>query len=483
MSAPLATLEPVESLDDPSVESVDAQLDASVHEDAEPDNAAGLAKGSLKQRAIRGSGWTIGGYGLAQVLRFGNNVALAYLLADGARDAFGLMMLINVCIQGLQMFSDVGIGPALVTSRRGDDDFLNTAWTIQVGRGFMLWLVSCALAYPAAQWFGQPQLAAMLPVAGLSTLLAGFNSTDLFTLNRHLRLRGVVLLEAGTQVVAILVCCVLAWHWQSVWALVFGGVAAAGVKMLASHLLVPGHRNGFRWDPAAVKEQFTFGRWIFISTVITFAAANVDRVLLGRFVSDEAILGVYSVAWGLAQVGIQLVKKLNQMVGFPALADLHRRDVERFRLRLGHLRMLVLGTLTPCVAVGAWLAPHFITLIYPDKFADAGWMLTALAVGILAELVINSYFMAYFAAGSTFRVMLGVGLQFLVTVACVWVGYEWAGVPGYVLSLSLVQWVMYPVHAVLAGTMRVWQPWIDLPVLAVSGVAGFSALWYWWPIA
>lgn len=480
MFASLATLEDVTPLGENGVESPDAQLDASVHAGTEPVNAAGLAEGSLKQRAIRGSGWTIGGYGLAQLLRFANNVALTHLLFP---EAFGLMMLVNVCLQGLQMFSDVGIGPALITSNRGDDeDFLDTAWTIQAGRGVLLWLVSCALAMPAAWWFGNDMLTQLLPVAGIAALLAGFNSTDLFTLNRHLKLRGIVMLEAGTQVAAIIVSCLLAWWWESVWALVFGGLAAAAVKMLASHLLVPEHRNRFRWDPTAAKEQFAFGRWIFVSTVITFAAANVDRLLLGRWVQDAAVLGIYAIAWGLAQVGIELVKKLNQMVGFPALADLHRRDVERFKLRLGHLRLVVMLTLNPCVVAGAWLAPLLIHLVYPDKFSDAGWILTSLAVSIIAEMATNTYFVAYFAAGSTFRVMLGVAIQFLVTVVCVTVGYTYGGFPGYVLAMAFVQWLMYPVHAVLAGTLGIWQPKIDLPVLALSGAGGFAALWFWWPV-
>ena len=56
-------------------------------------------------------------------------------------EAFGIMALVNVLIQGLTMFSDVGIEPAIVQHRRGDEPrFYNTAWTVQILRGFVLLL-------------------------------------------------------------------------------------------------------------------------------------------------------------------------------------------------------------------------------------------------------------------------------------------------------------------------------------------------------
>src|SRR5262245_18372468 len=83
---------------------------------------------SLRQRTIRGSAWTTTESVAAVVLRLGSNLVLTRLLLP---EMFGVMALVNIFIQGLQMFSDVGIGPAIIQNRRGDDpSFLNTAWTI-----------------------------------------------------------------------------------------------------------------------------------------------------------------------------------------------------------------------------------------------------------------------------------------------------------------------------------------------------------------
>ena len=96
---------------------------------------------SLTARALRSALFTLGGFGSAQLIRLASNLILTRLLFP---EAFGMMALTMVFLQGLQMFSDVGVAPAIQQSKRGDDaDFLDTAWTIQVVRGLCLWLAAC----------------------------------------------------------------------------------------------------------------------------------------------------------------------------------------------------------------------------------------------------------------------------------------------------------------------------------------------------
>ena len=104
--------------------------------------------GSLNARFMRSSVFTLGGYGLGQALRLLSNLLLTRLLFP---EAFGMMALVAVIMQGLAMFSDVGVSPAIMRSSRGDDQrFLDTAWTIQVIRGGVLWLFACLIAIPVS---------------------------------------------------------------------------------------------------------------------------------------------------------------------------------------------------------------------------------------------------------------------------------------------------------------------------------------------
>jgi O-antigen/teichoic acid export membrane protein len=170
-------------------------------------------KQSLKSLALTGSLWTLGGYGASQVLRLGSHLILAWLLTP---QIFGLMALVKVVQQGLNMFSDVGIKPSIIQNKRGDDpEFLNTAWTIQILRGISLWICACVLAWPFAALFARNdpaawQLKSLLPVTGFVAVFEGFNSTALATLNRNLHLGRMTMLELATQIVSLTVMVIWA---------------------------------------------------------------------------------------------------------------------------------------------------------------------------------------------------------------------------------------------------------------------------------
>lgn len=136
------------------------------------------------------------------------------------------MALVNVFMIGLAMFSDVGIGPSIIQNKRGEEPiFLNTAWTIQAIRGVILWLCTCIGAWPLAMFYGEPQLAWVLPVTGLTAILDGFNSTGLYTANRRLALGRLTAINLISQIVSIIIMLTWAQLQPSIWALVVGALS------------------------------------------------------------------------------------------------------------------------------------------------------------------------------------------------------------------------------------------------------------------
>jgi O-antigen/teichoic acid export membrane protein len=113
-------------------------------------------------------------YGATQALRLGSNLILTRLLFP---EAFGLMVVVGIVLFGLTMLSDVGILQAVIQNPRGDDeDFLNTAWTLQIMRGGLLCVLTWCIAYPASLFFDKPELFGLLLAAGGQLVIAGFES-------------------------------------------------------------------------------------------------------------------------------------------------------------------------------------------------------------------------------------------------------------------------------------------------------------------
>jgi O-antigen/teichoic acid export membrane protein len=241
--------------------------------------AAVFSGRGLMARVLRSASWLMIGYGGSQALRLAANLVLARLLFP---EAFGLMALVTVVTVGLSLFSDVGIGPAIAQNPRGDDpDFLNTAWTIQVIRGFGLWAMTLLLAWPVAWVYDTPDLILYLPIAGVALAIAGFNPTRIETAHRHLLVGRLTALDLAAQAIGVGAMVLVAWATGSVMALVLGGVLQAGAKLLLTHYGLPGARNRFRWEKSAAQELIRFGKWIFLSTAFWFLTSQGDRAILG----------------------------------------------------------------------------------------------------------------------------------------------------------------------------------------------------------
>ena len=382
--------------------------------------------------AVRGSLWTISAYLAGQALRLGSNIVLAHLLFP---EAFALAGLVAIFLQGLEMFSDLGVGTAIVQNPRGDErEFLNTAWTMQVIRGALLWLAACALAWPMSVVYF-PQLIELLPVGALAVVFAGLNSTALFTAVRKMAFGRVVSLELASQAVAISVTIVLAWIYRSVWALVIGGLVGAATKMALSHLAMPWGGNRLGWEPAAARALWVFGRWIFVSTAATFLALSADRLLLGKLATAD-VLGVYMLAFALASVPLLIIGRLSQSVLYSALSQVHRTSPERLESRFRQARSVLLRAGALGVATVVLLSEPFFGIFYDERYHTAGPIAQLIAMAAWFTILQRSGDRLLQAMGQTGPMAAGNVCNLLVTIPSAIVGYRLGGMTGFVLGYA-----------------------------------------------
>lgn len=365
---------------------------------------------SLKQLAIRGSTWTIIGYGASQALRFGSNLILTRLVAP---DVFGLMTLVYVFITGLNLFSDLGIAPSIVQNQRGEEpNFYNTAWTMQLIRGILLWLCCLAIAWPVAQLYAKPILLQLIPVVGLTTLIDGFRSTAVYTLNRHLKVKELSLFELKCQIISLIVTIVLASIYRNVWAIVIANLTASLLQVVWSYGLIPDYRNQFKWDQSAAESIFSFGKWIFISTAVTYLAEQSDRLILGKLISTST-LGIYGIALALSDIPRAILMALSSKVLFPVFSQYANLPRPEFRAKILKYRQpfLLVGVLG--VAGLAGFGDLVIQLLYPNSYNDAAWMLPILAIGFWPQILTQTIDQSLFAVGQSRYPAFGSFFKFL----------------------------------------------------------------------
>ena len=432
----------------------------------------------LFARAMRGSAFTAGSYAISQIIRLGANLVLTRLLFP---EAFGLMALVSVVLVGLAMFSDMGVGPAISQHPRGDERaFLDTAYSINVARGGLLWLLTCALAYPVAALYDAPDLRLLLPVAGITLLIAGFNPTRIDTANRHLLLGRLTLLDLMAQFIGIAAMLVLALVMQSVWALVIGAIFGSAAKLVILSKWLPGPANRVRWDKEAAHDLIHFGKWIFLSTACGFLLAQGDKAIFGAYLSLQE-LGVYNIGYFLASFPVLLAGAVVGRIMIPLYRDHPPAASAANFTKMRRLRFGVTGGTLILLAVLALTGVALVGVMYDARYAGAGAIVVAIACMQMPGVVGMTYDQSALAAGDSRTYFLLMALKATVQTAAFLIGAAQGGVMGALLAQAIALVLLHPAIVLLARKHRVWDPVHDAVFLGLAaGLAGLALWWHGW---
>ncbi len=403
-----------------------------------PEDSAGAekhARKALESTAVRATFWTVTDYGCSMALRVVNSMVLTRLLMP---EAFGLMTLVSTLIVGISLISDIGLGPSVIQSPRGDDPvLLNTAWTLQVLRGLGIFVVSLALAWPMSLMYHEPRLLLLLPALGINTIIGAFNSTNLLSMSRHMGVRRLFLLDITTQGVSLLVTVGCALVYRSVWALVLGAALSTAYRLALSFYqrLIPGIRNSFRWDKESVHGLVHFGKWILLATAFYFFASQADRLILGKLISFS-LLGVYGIAFSVSEMPRSIINAFAQRVGYPFIAKMSHLPIAEFRGVFLRYRIytLLAGAAMLCLMVH--LGGFLVTHMYDRRYHAAAWMVPILALGLWHTLMYATTMPALFSLGKSQYAAIGNASYCIAVIIAIPLAFHFFGMFGAVIAVA-----------------------------------------------
>jgi O-antigen/teichoic acid export membrane protein len=407
----------------------------------------------LQRRALDATLLTALAYGMTQMLRMANNVILTHLLFP---EYFGLVALTTTFTMGMNLLSDVGLLPNIVSSPRGDDPrYLNTAWTIQIVRGLTLWTIAACLAWPLSRFYDH-RILMLLPTLSLSMVVNGFASTNLMRAVRNIGVRRLLAIDFSTQIFGMCVTVLWARFSPSIWALVAGTLAAAGVKSIASHIpgILPGERNQLAWDKDAVHSLIHFGKWIFIGTGLYFFGTQADRIMLGKLV-PFTVLGVYNIAFTIADIPRQVIQQFSYRVAFPFVAKLTKLPFPEFREQVLKLRFFVLcgGALVVSIVVngGGWL----VSVLYDKRYQDARWIVPILALGLWHTLLYSTTGDILFSLKKPKYNAIGTACFCITMFVALPIAFHYGGLLGAVITVAAGDFPFYIVLEIGAAREKV----------------------------
>jgi hypothetical protein len=380
------------------------------------------------------------------------------------------MMLASSVMVGVTLLTDIGISQGIISHKNGADvSYVNTAWTIQIVRSIIISISIISLSSVLADYYGQAELEELLKIIAVISLVSGLASTKPMLAQRELKKANYqAYISISSQMVGLLLTTFFAYMWPSAQSLAWGNLCAVCVSVVCSHVFYPGCTNKITWHTESAKSLIKFGGLIILSSMFTFIANDGAKLLYGSFLS-VAVIGFISLAGNLASVVSQFLLPIAGKVLIPACAELVRSGD---RERLGHL----IDQSKILVTIPSWgfsfaislLGPFIINILYDNRYSGAGVLLQVMGVLGMLSSHMSPYNGILMAIGRPGLGALTSAVKALVTVSAIFIGNNYFGPIGVILSPVATVILIYPLNAVIFQRLGLWRGQIEVPIFCLS---------------
>ena len=318
----------------------------------------------MQRSLARGIAWTGGAKWLTQLLTWGTTIVVARVLGP---DAYGLVGMAALFLGLVTMFTEFGLGTAIVSLRDLTQRQIAQVNAVAVLLGLGGTLLTCLAAWPLSRFFHEPAVLWIVIAMSANFVISALRLTPYSLLQRELRFKILAMLESAQAVVFALTNVVCALLGFGYWTLVIGAVTS---QLFATVTTLAVRPHGFaRPRRDEMHGVLRFSNHILIGRLAWYVYNNADFAVAGRVLGKTA-LGAYSFAWQFASIPIEKITAMVTRVT-PAYFAAAQHDNEALRrLLLNVTEGLAFLTLPATVGI-ALVAPEFVRLALGPEWTGA----------------------------------------------------------------------------------------------------------------
>ncbi|MBU0467603.1 MAG: MOP flippase family protein [Candidatus Omnitrophica bacterium] len=327
---------------------------------------------NLSKRAAKGAAWGLISNVTVSAISFLSTAILARLLEPKDFGLFGMAMIVTGVVR---LFGDFGLSAALVHKKEIDNEYLSTAFWINVAAGLALAVVSIIVAPFASMFFKQPEVKWILIWFSGTFILAGLSSVHKTLLYREIRMKHIAIIEIGCRIARVIVILITAFLGFRFWSILIGVIVEGVLKTIAVIVSV-NWRPNFIFCKKKFHELFHFGRNLYLQSFLSYFTQNMDFIITGKLLGAQ-MLGFYQFSYNLPHLVKSYMQDSVGPVAFPVFCKV-QDDNER--LMRGFLKAVkCISIITFPLMAGLFVcADDFIVVVYSSK-----WLLSVEPLKIL----------------------------------------------------------------------------------------------------
>jgi O-antigen/teichoic acid export membrane protein len=408
----------------------------------------------LSIRVVRAGRWLIALQAISKIAGFIQRVILARLIAP---HDFGLMGIALLTIGGFEVISTPDFSSALIQKKGDIRDYLNSFWSCQIVRAFLVSIFLAACAPLIANFFESPFSANVIRLVSVSIVIRALINPGMIQFQKDIEFRPRFIMMSYSSItgtVASIFCAVI---WRNVWALVVGILISAVANCVFSYVLHPLRpKLEFKWEK--IGEMFSFGGWIWVAGILVFGATQGDDLVVTRILGTT-MLGYYQMAYWVSNLPATQISSVLIQISFPVYSELqddNKRLIDGF---LKSFQVILLFAL-PFGVMVFMLAEPITFFIFGAQWKPMVPALKILCFAGVVRCASTTISPILLAIGKPKLLTIGQVFRLLVLAATVVSFTLWWGLSGtsYSVVLSgIVSFLFYGMKAIRALNIKLFS--------------------------
>lgn len=396
---------------------------------------------TLKSQALSGLKWNSVANVSGTVIQL---LQVSILTRHLAPEDFGLMAMAMIVFGFSQAFADMGISGAIIQKQEISESQLSTLYWINIFAGFTVFLVVILLAYPIAVFYQEPRLMKILVYVSFSFIIQSFGQQFRILFQKQMNFSLLTKIELTSKIIGLLTSTTLALYGYGLYSLVWSTLSQSVVlSMLLVFYGFKVNRPSLVFRLNDIRQFLSFGAYQMGEKTINYFSANLDTLLIGKFLGMEAV-GFYNLAWRLIMYPLIQINPIINRVAFPVYSKLQNNKVALGRYYTISLHCLSLITV-PILAFMFFYANEVVAVVYGCKWETTASLLKILSFVGISKAIGNP-------GGS---IILALGRADI----CFWWNVFWAifASMGFAISMYLYDDILYFAYTLLLmGIITGW---------------------------
>lgn len=334
-----------------------------------------MSESSLKNKTIRGVGWSAADAFLGQGITFVVGIVLARLLSPEEYGMIGICLIFTTILNGIV---DSGFSNAIIRKKEATNEDYNTMFITNMVVSVVLY----ALLYfsaPLISSFFQMELTSIVRVIGLVLIINGLSLTQQTNLTKKIDFKTKTKASIVSAILSGVIGIGMAYAGFGVWALVAQLLSKQTVYTIALWILNRWMPN-FHFSVESFKYMWGFGWKLLVSGLLDRLWAQMYQVVVGKFY-NAATLGQYTRGREYANIFSANITSIVQRVTYPVLAEVQD---EKERMVSAYRKVIKVTMFVTCVcmiSIGAVAEPLIYCLI-GEKWHQAATFLPLICISM-----------------------------------------------------------------------------------------------------